>query len=102
MAICGIPIKVVDGCTPNNLPQEVLDSTVPLILKGLVADWPIVRAAKRSVQHADAYIRQFYNQHPIVAYCGKSEIKGRIFYNEDMSGFNFTSGQYNLEIILNN
>jgi hypothetical protein len=102
MAIFGTPITVVDGCTPDNIPQEVLDSTSPLILKGLVANWPIVHAGKKSVKQADAYIRQFYNQLPIVAYCGKPEIKGRIFYNEDMSGFNFNSGQYHLDVILDN
>lgn len=102
MTTFGSPIKIVDGCTPDNIPQEVLNSTTPLVLKGLVAKWPIVQAAKISVQHADAYLRQFYNQQPIVAYCGKPEIKGRIFYNEDMSGFNYISGRYNLEAILNN
>jgi hypothetical protein len=42
-----------DGSQP--LPDEILASTVPLVLRGLVADWPLARAARNSAREADAY-----------------------------------------------
>jgi hypothetical protein len=47
-----------DGRQP--LPDEVLCSPVPLVLRGLVAHWPLVQAAQRSARAADSYLRRFY------------------------------------------
>jgi hypothetical protein len=41
-----------DGRQP--LPDEVLCSPVPLVLRGLVAHWPLVQAAQRSARAADS------------------------------------------------
>jgi len=40
------PIRELHGVTPSDLTGEVLASTEPLILRGLVARWPAVQAGR--------------------------------------------------------
>ncbi|MBT8115314.1 MAG: cupin-like domain-containing protein [Arenicella sp.] len=93
-------IKQLDGCTSEALPEEVLTSTEPLLLKGLVQDWPIVDAGLRSAQEAAAYIQQFDSGAALVAYEGAPQINGRIFYNDDFTGFNFERTRQTLKQVM--
>ncbi len=45
-------IPEITGVDPRALPDDVLLSTQPVVLKGLVADWPMVRAGLESNQSA--------------------------------------------------
>src|SRR5262245_21203278 len=88
------------GVDPRVLPDEILTSTRPLVLRGLVADWPMVQAARESSQAASAYIRRFYRDATVNALLGAPEIGGRFFYNEDLSGFNFKPVRIRLDTVL--
>ena len=35
-------LEVVDGCKPQEIPAYVFESDVPLVLRGLVSEWPAV------------------------------------------------------------
>ena len=85
-------VKVVENCRPDQIPGEVLGSDVPLLLKGLVADWPAVQTCRASLPDAARYLSQFWTNAPITVYVS-DENQGRFFYNEDCSGFNFQAGQ---------
>ena len=82
-------VREVAGLDPRALPDEVLRAVQPLVLRGLVADWPIARAGLESPQAAIAYLRRFDRDAAVVAMVGPPEIEGRFFYNADLSGFNF-------------
>jgi hypothetical protein len=84
------PMPELHGVTRATVGDEILTATEPVILRGLVADWPAVRAGA-SHQTADAYLRRFYRDATVVAMLGRDDIDGRFFYNEDLSGFNFAS-----------
>jgi hypothetical protein len=93
-------IREITGVDPRALPDDVLLSTEPLVLKGLVADWPIVRAGLESSQAASAYIRKFYQDATVGALLGAPDIEGRFFYNDDLSGFNFRAVKLKLDVML--
>lgn len=93
-------VREIHGIQPDCVPDEVLASTVPLLLRGLVADWPAVRAARQSLAAADDYIRHFYQGATVGAFFAPPESGGRIFYNEDMSGFNFQPVMLKLDQLL--
>lgn len=93
-------IKEISIGKEKKVPIEVFSLEEPLILRGLVADWPIVNEAKKSIFGALEYIRQFYTGKPITFYRGSSELQGRLFYNDDYSGFNFEAGEANLNSLL--
>lgn len=97
MSIAGPKAVESINCDPGRLPDGVLESECPLLLNGLVADWPLVDAAKRSADAADSYLREFYNGKPVTVSVGPPEIDGRIFYNDDLSDFNFKMGKARLD-----
>jgi hypothetical protein len=61
----------------------------PAILRGLVHDWPVVRAANQSPGALLHYLKRFDNGALVDALLAPPEVEGQIFYNADMSGFNF-------------
>ncbi|HEY4368901.1 MAG TPA: cupin-like domain-containing protein [Steroidobacteraceae bacterium] len=93
-------VRQVAGLDPQALPDEILKSTQPLVLKGLVANWPVARAGLESEQAADVYLRRFYRDATVNALLGTPDIGGRFFYNEDLSGFNFQPARVRLDTVL--
>jgi len=93
-------ISEAEGLTPDTLSLDILTSTEPLILRGLVADWPVVREAQRSIDNVQTYIRSFYQGAPVTVFRGEPEIGGRVFYNDDLSGFNYQSSRDQLNTVL--
>ncbi|HSX50998.1 MAG TPA: cupin-like domain-containing protein [Cellvibrio sp.] len=93
-------VKVVQCCTPEKIPDEVYASAEPLILKGLVSSWPIVKAGLNSQADAEKYLLQFYKGQEVTAFLGKPENNGRIFYDETLSGFNYDSVSTKLDFAL--
>lgn len=96
----GRPVPELTGSWDDGVGAMMLASSEPLVLRGLAEHWPIVAMGQRSITEADSYLRSFYNQQPVTAYIAEPEAEGRIFYNEDMSGFGFQSVSANLEEIL--
>ncbi len=94
------PVRAVEGVLPDAVPDAVLASPEPLLLKGLVARWPLVGAARRSASAADRYLRGFYRDATVGAFFGPPEIEGRIFYNDDLSGFNYQAAKVKLDVVL--
>jgi len=96
------PIAERPGDGPAGLSDELLASAQPVVLRGLVAHWPMVAAARDSMQAAAAYLRRLERPDapPVVATVGAPETGGRVFYNEDLSGFNFRQEQIRLRTVL--
>ena len=84
------PIQEIACATNASLTPELLCSSSPVVLRGLIKDWPLVIKAKLSNQAAQDYLRQYYNQNKIRAFMAEAKHQGRFFYNDDLSGFNFT------------
>lgn len=93
-------VKELDDCKPDHISEQVRESETPLILRGLVSDWPIVQAARQSPAELCDYLRRFYQGVLVTASTGPPEIQGRIFYNADMSGFNFQPERVQLDAVL--
>jgi hypothetical protein len=83
------PINIVSGCSPDAIPLEVSQSPEPLVLKGLVKEWELVRIAAQSSVAAAEYLKSYYNGKPSLINAGHSGIDGRYFYNDDFSGLNY-------------
>lgn len=94
------PIRELAGLAPRDLGPGILESTEPVVLRGLVAHWPMVQAARTSAAAADAYLRRFYRDATVTAMLGPPEIEGRFFYNEAMDGFNFAPVHVRLDKVL--
>lgn len=69
--------------------MQFLNSGKPVLIKGVVKDWPAVQAAQQSLDHLSGYLLNMGSQAPAQAFISRPEEKGRYFYNPDMTGFNF-------------
>jgi len=69
--------------------REMVASAQPAVLRGLVGDWPAVAAGRRSGAATVEYLRRFDKGNPVPAIMIPPEVEGRVFYDADMSGFNF-------------
>ncbi len=83
------------------LSDEVLRSARPLVLRGIAHDWPLVQAGLVSPAGAVAYLARFdAGGMPAVATIAPPEAGGRIFYDDDMRGFNFRRERVALDVAL--
>ena len=93
-------VRQVSSGSSGAVPDGVLTATEPLLLKGLVARWPIVAAGLQSAQAAVDYLRGFYRDATVGAWIGSPDIGGRFFYNDDMTGFNYKPAMTKLDVVL--
>jgi hypothetical protein len=69
---------------------QIVPAARPLVLQELVAEWPVVRAARESPAALATLLKGLdagRQPHVIEA---PADAAGRIFYRDDLSGFNFT------------
>jgi hypothetical protein len=93
-------VNELQGVQPDAVPPGILTSTEPLLLKGLVSDWPFVKAGLESASAAAEYLLKFYANAKVGVGYVPPENAGRFFYNDDMSGFNFDRDMVTLDQVL--
>lgn len=71
------------------LREEIIPRDRPAVLKGLVSHWPILRAAAESPQVLSQYIGARDLGRALRVSVGPPEIKGFLFYRDDLKGLNF-------------
>lgn len=93
--------KVLEGIRADSIPyQELIAAAEPVILKGVASDWALVKAGLASDQQAIDYLRSFYNGRTVGTFVGPPEIKGRFFYNENLTGLNFETKRLPMDEVL--
>lgn len=75
--------------TPERFRHEVVQACQPKILRGLVEDWPAVRAASESSRALMSYLAAFDAGARVEAFFGDPAIAGKYYYGEGLQGFNF-------------
>lgn len=83
------PVQVIDGLEPGKIPQEILSTCKPVVLKGLVSHWQLVNEGKRSPGAAVDYLTSYYNGKPCLVNFGRGTVDGRYFYDEDLRSLNY-------------
>lgn len=84
-----INTKVKEVAAAGEVPRELLANAEPVLFKGLVSGWPSVAAAAAGRGSLFNYLRGYCSDEDILAFRGDPGSTGRVFYNEDLSGFNF-------------
>jgi hypothetical protein len=82
-------MRALDCIDPGALPDALLRSTEPVLLRGLVAHWPAAQAGRQGAADAAAYLRRFWRDATVGVWLGPPDIEGRFFYDEALTGFNF-------------
>ena len=76
------------GVDKERFEREIVPQGEPAVLRGLVANWPVVDAAMEGDEALARFLRDAASDAPFEAWFGAPEIAGRFGYNEDFSGFN--------------
>ncbi|MBT6593556.1 MAG: cupin-like domain-containing protein [Porticoccaceae bacterium] len=85
-------VRVIEGVRPDQIPfDELFQSNQPIILRGLVSDWGLVKAGNVSPETAMDVLQSHNSGNPVGVYVAPPESKARFFYNDDCSGFNYAS-----------
>lgn len=82
------PIEQLDGIDATRFRREIMPAARPVVLRGLAAEWPAVRACTDPRATA-AYLRAFDRGGTHDMLVGALGIGGRFFYDEGMTGLNF-------------
>ena len=84
---------------PNANTLEILanKNDTPVVIRNAVSDWPSVIAAKQSTESIQALLLAYSADHPVLAYQTPPSENGRIFYQKDFEGMNFTREMHPLE-----
>lgn len=77
------------------LDLRLREATEPFVVRGLVADWPLVQAGRRSGREARDYIAAHARDVPFTVSLGQSGSDGRLFYDDAMR-MNFRMGRAKL------
>jgi len=80
--------------------REIVPKGEPAVFRGLVDDWPVVRAGKAGPEPLAKTLHSTATDEPFQAWIAKPEVDGRFNYNEDFSGFNFERRTATLEQML--
>jgi hypothetical protein len=83
------PILELSGLDAPAIRRDVLSDKRPVILRGFVRDWPAVKQALDSPAALVRYLSRFDSGKAVDALLTAPEIDGQLFYDEDMTGFNF-------------
>lgn len=76
----------VDG--PADLDRRLREATTPFVVRGLIADWPMVQAGRLSSRAARDYIQRHARDLPFAVSVGTPDSRGRLFY-DDAHAMNF-------------
>lgn len=80
--------------------KDIVPEQKPVVIRGFAGQWPLVAAARESPHDFVAYLKRFYSGKKACILLGHPGIKGRFFYNEDMTGVNYIKGDERLDLYL--
>ena len=83
------PIRELRDVSATQFREEILPSLKPAVLRGLVSDWPAVRAGRESPHAIANSLRGFDTGASADTMIGDPAIGGRFFYNDELTGHNF-------------
>jgi len=83
------PVCEISGSlSAESFLREVVLPCRPIVLRGLVKDWPAVKASASAANVRD-YVKRFDAGLEMQAFIGEPRIAGKYYYADDLKGFNF-------------
>ena len=92
-------IQSIDASTltAREFHERIVPGGLPVVLRDIAAAWPVTRAGRKSPEALRDYLLGFDKGEPVRAMMGPPGIKGRFFYNEALTGFNFRTESLRLD-----
>ena len=87
--IPGLAVAETGAIDAARFEAEIAHGYRPVVMRGLATHWPAVRAAQISDRAIGEHIVSFDGGRSADVMVAQSDVGGRFFYNDDLSGFNF-------------
>ncbi|WP_445190800.1 cupin-like domain-containing protein [Sphingomonas sp. Tas61C01] len=78
-------IREIKVAGPDELDAQLRSSTAPFVVRGLVADWPLVHEGRRSPRAARDYLQRHARDLPFAVSVGRPDSGGRLFYDDGLA-----------------
>lgn len=83
------PMKEHEGMTRERFERELLPAYQPVVMRGLVQDWPLVVQGRAGLAPCLQYLSGFDKGEPVDALLAKPEPTRAFSYKPGLDGFNF-------------
>jgi hypothetical protein len=93
------PITEWQAPDPERFHDEILPRSEPAVLRGAVRDWPAVQRAADSPAALSAYLKRFDSGKGVDVLITPPHARGRLFYNEGMTAFNYAHNKMSLSAV---
>ena len=94
------PIPEIRDIDRDAFEREILPREQPVVLRGLVADWPAAQRGRESPEAICRYLIERDNGTNVDAILLPPQEHGRIFYNAALDGFNFLRNRLPISRVL--
>lgn len=94
------PVAELNGIDAAAFHGEVRAAGQPAVFRGLVGEWPVVAAALSGDRDLVDYLEACGTTRAVTGLSAPGEVHGRFFYNEQLTGFNFTKHEGRLDTFL--
>jgi len=95
-----VAIPELRGVDRERFEREIIPPARPVVLRGLVDDWPAAQFGSESAEAICRYLMELDNGTPVDAILLAPQEKGRIFYNAAFDGFNFLHNRLPLSRVI--
>ena len=83
------PMKDIHGITRERFERDVVPGYEPVVMRGVVGHWPLVKAGHAGLEPCMQYLMGFDGGKPVDALLAKPEPTRAFGYKPDLDGFNF-------------
>ncbi|MDM4766823.1 cupin-like domain-containing protein [Pelomonas sp. SE-A7] len=90
------PVEIWSAADEPQLKQRLEQRAQPVLLKGLVKEWPAVQAGRASVLGICDYLHRFDRGNEVIATKTRAAARGVMGYNEGLSDFAFVKARMGL------
>ena len=94
------PVQEIGPVDHARFQAEIRPAGQPVVIRGMAADWPGVKAALEGDRAIAGYLVSFRPARPVNGIMAPPEEQGRFFYDEALTGLNFTKHTGRLEAFL--
>lgn len=84
-----IPERDSAGLTAREFHEQIVEAGHPVVLRGIVSHWPAVAAARSSSSDLADYLLKYDSGLEVRAMIAPPAVRGRFFYDKELTGFNF-------------
>ena len=93
--------REIEGVSLQEFQKQISETYEPIVVRQLARDWNLVKAATQSADAAAGYLKKFDGGGLLPLVVCPAETEGRLFYDENYDGFNFTREKLTLSEGLN-